>query len=791
MAQVIIEDFRLGLDRRKSILTAAAGSLWVLRNAHITAGGEIAKRKAFVQDKTLPAAQTKGLAVLAEGIYVFGHTTTPGGIPAGVTYQRLQHPTGQALTKVLDYDVFDGKLYVAAQFADGSVFHFYDGARVVDWYDGSARAAFAVRGGPNAAGVRPSTSFNVTAGTASAGAAPTTSFNITGGTAGPGNQVTSINVSGTDILGAPVLWATSNNNTASLVAAQINAFFAGPEFTASAAGNTVTITGPVGATTLNGVVPTVTVGGTITASTPAALSGAVLIHQVASIVVNGIDILGAPVLWATSNNNTASLIAAQINAHTSTPDYTATVTGATVTILGPIGSGTNGFVPTITATGVTASTPAAFAGGAAAATISSITVAGAQILNATISWATNDEATATAIANQINLFASTPEYVASAAGDTVTIAADTPGVAANGRSYAVVSSGDVAVSPASGTLEGGADPGGVSPPGTVVLTHKAKIYSVSGKTLHFSGTGVPTGWQPNGAAGAGFINMGIQDGEAETLVAVETYYDKIAVFGRRSVQIWTVTQDPAGNAWYQTLKNGGAVAGRAVRQYGNADVFFLSDSGLRSLRARDSSNVAAVNDVGTPIDDLITADIAALGNAVVDAVSGIEPINGRFLLALGTKLYVFSFFPASKISAWSVYEPGFAIDHIDVQNDQIILRSGDTIYRYGGTAGSTYGADYEVEVIPPLIDARSPATEKTFHSLDIGCTGTWDVFVGTDPAIPDVRDLVATVTRMTFGLEKVPLNVVGSHVGPRFVHQGAGPATISNLILHYEGGETG
>ena len=790
MPQVIVEDFRLGLDRRKSILTAAAGSLWVLRNAHITAGGEIFKRKAFVQDKVLPAAATKGLAVLGENIYVFGHTTTPAGVPAGVTYQRLQHPSAQALTKVLDYDVFDGKLYVVAQFANGDVFHFYDGQRVVDWYDGSARAAFSARGSTGASGIRATTTFNVTGGSAAAGTGPTSSFNITAGTAGAGNQVTSVTVNGVDILGAAVLWATSNNNTASLVAAQINSHSSSPEFTATASANTVTITGPIG-TTLNGVAPVVTTGGTVTASAPGALSGGALPNQVTSITVNGVDILGAPVLWATSNNNTAALIAAQINSYTSSPDYIASVVNATITLSGPIGVAANGFTPTISAFNVTTSTPAAFAGGVDAARVTSITVAGVEILNSTIVYSSNDEAFATAIAAQINAYTSSPEYVAAAANDTVTVAANTPGAAANGRSYAVTATGPITISPATGALSGGADPGGVSPPGTVVLTHKAKMYSVSGKTLHFSGVGVPTAWQPNGAAGAGFINMSIQDGEAENLVAVETYYDKIAVFGRRSVQIWTVTADPASNSQYQTLKNGGALSGRAVRQYGNADVFFLSDSGLRSLRARDSSNVAAVNDVGTPIDELITADIRAIGAAVADAASGVEPINGRFLLALGTKLYVFSFFPASKISAWSVYEPGFAIEHIDVQNDQIIVRAGDVIYRYGGAAGTTYGSDYQVEVVLPLIDAQSPATDKVFQGIDLGCTGEWTIEFGADPANPDTRDLVGTVSRTTYGLARVTLVGVGTHASLRFTHQNAGEASLTNLILHYASGETG
>ena len=44
--------------------------------------------------------------------------------------QRLSHPDGKTMTKVLSWELFDGLLYVIAQYDDGSVIHFYDGAVV-------------------------------------------------------------------------------------------------------------------------------------------------------------------------------------------------------------------------------------------------------------------------------------------------------------------------------------------------------------------------------------------------------------------------------------------------------------------------------------------------------------------------------------------------------------------------------------------------------------------------------------------------------------------------------------
>ncbi len=70
MPYLDIADFRSGLDARKYKLSLPAGTLTALVNGHITAGGEIEKRKAFLPYDLPPG--TFGSESGDSGIYVFG-----------------------------------------------------------------------------------------------------------------------------------------------------------------------------------------------------------------------------------------------------------------------------------------------------------------------------------------------------------------------------------------------------------------------------------------------------------------------------------------------------------------------------------------------------------------------------------------------------------------------------------------------------------------------------------------------------------------------------------------------
>ena len=133
MAYVLVEDFRGGLDTRRTVVTSVPGTLVVLTNGHLTRGGEIEKRRAFVKVCDLPSG-THGLAAAAGQIYVFGGAaksslTFPSDTPNNLNYIQFEHPdaTPEDMTKMLGADFFNGKVYGAAQYADGRIYHYWEG----------------------------------------------------------------------------------------------------------------------------------------------------------------------------------------------------------------------------------------------------------------------------------------------------------------------------------------------------------------------------------------------------------------------------------------------------------------------------------------------------------------------------------------------------------------------------------------------------------------------------------------------------------------------------------------
>ena len=247
MSYFVIEDFKAGLDTRRMAVSSVPGSLLKLTNAHISRGGEIEKRPAFVQVCPLPA-NTFGLASVGTNMYIFGSIAAPAlsaDAPANLTYQKLDHPSGLAMTRVLHVNGFTGLPYVIAQYSDGSVWHFYNGTRIAAWNDGRARA-----------------SFNVTAGS-SGGTYATASFAVTGGINSDSDQISQIRLDNVPLLSAPVQHNGNNASTAAAIAAAINAFTGNPDFTATSSGTTVTITSTTPGSSLNGMVLSIQKTGTL------------------------------------------------------------------------------------------------------------------------------------------------------------------------------------------------------------------------------------------------------------------------------------------------------------------------------------------------------------------------------------------------------------------------------------------------------------------------------------------------------------------------------------------------
>jgi len=236
------------------------------------------------------------------------------------------------------------------------------------------------------------------------------------------------------------------------------------------------------------------------------------------------------------------------------------------------------------------------------------------------------------------------------------------------------------------TLIGAGEASGIHP--NYCFTFTQKEYVLSGAVAYFSAVGDPTTWNDvSGTLLNGYVAMSDYYASPETLVAIAPYQGRLVFFARRVTQIWIVDAQPTNWELSQVLDNIGTMAPLSVRNIGDLDVFFLSDTGIRSVRARDITLNAFVNDLGSPIDQLIQTAMEAVTPTQLAAACGVvEPTSNRYWLYLNGVIYVFSYFPSSKVQAWSTYSPIYE----SLINAPAANYTASVVTYTGLTIGATY-----------------------------------------------------------------------------------------------------
>ena len=320
--------------------------------------------------------------------------------------------------------------------------------------------------------------------------------------------------------------------------------------------------------------------------------------------------------------------------------------------------------------------------------------------------------------------------------------------------------------------------------GAFCITYKGKQYIGVDSTLYFSALNNATKWDIYDT-GSGFIDMSNNFGGREPLTGIGVYQNNLAVFTERHCQLWFFDPDPTLSSQRQVLDNTGCIAPNSVVSVGAVDLFYLSYNGIRSLQSRESTDAAYANDIGSAIDDIIIQILSSLTEEQrASAKAIIEPTDGRYWIAIGSKLFVLSYFKGSGVLAWSEYVPGFQIDEMVVFKGRVYVRSGNKIYLYGGQSGNQYD-NSQIILELPYLDANRPAGYKQVNGIDATCEGEWVVQLGFDYTNPTQRDTIAIISQPTFALGRVMAAGVGTHIGPRLISSFNGYCRLANLIVHY------
>lgn len=226
---------------------------------------------------------------------------------------------------------------------------------------------------------------------------------------------------------------------------------------------------------------------------------------------------------------------------------------------------------------------------------------------------------------------------------------------------------------------------------TGAKTLRNRLYLSFGSFYAGSAVGDPTGWEEQDV-GAFKTNYLSQYGAQDQVIAFASIQGRLAVFGERTVQIWTIDADPSQFALQQTLDNTGTIAQKSVQSIGDADVYYLHSSGIRSLRAKELSLNSSVNDIGTAIDTFVRE--ALLGYDASQAVGIFEPTTGQYWLFLNGTIYVLSRFEESKVMAWSTFKPSFQETSPTIAPDGPNYSGGGTQTYQNLPNGLTIGAQY-------------------------------------------------------------------------------------------------
>jgi hypothetical protein len=457
------------------------------------------------------------------------------------------------------------------------------------------------------------------------------------------------------------------------------------------------------------------------------------VNYIGQATINAVPLLVKAVNWINSNSSTAAALAVEINNNTATHGYQSLAVGAVVTITAAPGTGAtpNLYATTVSVVGnVTASNTNMSGGVTAVAAVAQISQA---LLGGTF--------------EQKDQF-------------TITV---------NGTAY-------TATGRASGT-------------GTSAFISLQRVYSTANTLFRWCQLNNPTNWTDASVdTGAGFINLANQSDSSDRLQAAAEYNGYCAIFSRLQIRLYTLSAAASQTTYYQTLDNTGIISPRGVAAYGNNDVFYPSDTGIRSLRARDVLNAAYVNDIGTAIDTLVTAyNKTITADQIYRGCSVIDPVDGRYWLAVGTRVWVLSYFPTSQVTAWSYYALGAQITDMMRVANRLYVRSGDVIYLYGGTTGDVYPAANQqiVTVELPFMTADLPATFKDIAGYDQAATNTWAVKFRVDPNDETKTVNVGNVTGTTMNLSDIDSPGRTSHIAVSLVCSMAGPATLSSLGIHF------
>jgi len=300
-------------------------------------------------------------------------------------------------------------------------------------------------------------------------------------------------------------------------------------------------------------------------------------------------------------------------------------------------------------------------------------------------------------------------------------------------------------------------------------------------TVRFCKTGDPRDWTT--PSDAGFLPAGNRAKGSDQVTAIGPFQKSgLWIAFSDNSQVWTVDPDPANHALVDTVEGIGTIFHRAAASV-SRDLFFLAQSGFRSVSLIAITDNLQDNDVGSSIDALVKAQFLSTD----DPLSLYYPKLGQFWCINGSTVWPYSFSRTSKISAWSRFTLPFTIDDATVLNQELYVRTGEDVYKVSESVFKDGVSSIPlVDILMFFQDGKRPGVLKQFMGMDLIGVGQWTVshlFAADNQTLESQAYEYPAVTEPG---DMHPVELLSTRIAPRLRHQKDEAAELSMLALLYE-----
>lgn len=222
---------------------------------------------------------------------------------------------------------------------------------------------------------------------------------------------------------------------------------------------------------------------------------------------------------------------------------------------------------------------------------------------------------------------------------------------------------------------------------------------------------------------AGYLDLSaIWPNGADEVVALAAHNHTLIIFGRRQILIYQGAEDPSSMKLQDTISGVGCCARDSVVVTGT-DVFFLSDSGVRSLARTIQEKSAPIRDLSANVRDDLVRDINQ--EADLGKIKGVySDVNAFYLLTFPSSGTTYCFDMrrplqdgSARVTTWSLVPTAL----FSARDKALFMGFEATLGYY--TSLSDNGAAYRMSYLSSYFDLGQPSNIKVLKKIGFTIVG--------------------------------------------------------------------